>query len=332
MTTFKIATWNVENLFVPPDEADQTTKHAFEAKTDLLADAIKHLDPDLIAFQKVGDVALAQLKMKISAWEHAHQSGHGDGRGIRVGYLSKLALSDPQDIVDFPPWPSFQVWRQNAHGETVVMNHLGRGALQVRVSKGDKTFHVVTCHLKSKLLSYPRPKHTAFQPRDEKERAMVGSYALHQRTAEAATLRLHANALLEGDADTALILLGDFNDGPEAQTTQILYGPSGSQPGTGGFHPSDQGDDTRLFNTSYFIPEDERYSRKHAGRGEMLDQILVSEQLMPRGDDGKRVVPTEVKAHHDLLGNMISMVGNDPRLRAKELWPDHAPVTATFEW
>ena len=27
-----------------------------------------------------------------------------------------------------------------------------------------------------------------------------------------------------------MILLGDFNDGPEAATTQILYGAPGSQP------------------------------------------------------------------------------------------------------
>ena len=54
---------------------------------------------------------------------------------------------------------------------------------------------LVTAHLKSKLLSYPRGR---FSPRDEDERARYGGYALALRAAEAITLRHHATALLEG--------------------------------------------------------------------------------------------------------------------------------------
>jgi endonuclease/exonuclease/phosphatase family metal-dependent hydrolase len=43
--------------------------------------------------------------------------------------------------------------------------------------------------------------------------------------AEAVALRVRINGLLEGNDRTPLLLLGDFNDVPEAQTSLILNGP-----------------------------------------------------------------------------------------------------------
>ena len=57
----------------------------------------------------------------------------------------------------------------------------------------------------------------------------------------AVALRIRANELLEGNAPTALIVLGDFNDVPEAQTSLILNGPPGSKIGTEAFHTRDRG-------------------------------------------------------------------------------------------
>jgi len=68
---------------------------------------------------------------------------------------------------------------------------------------------------------------------------------------------------LEGNAQDALILLGDMNDVTDAATTQILQGPSGSAINIGGFNRRDKGDDTRLFNLAPLIPEERRFSRIH---------------------------------------------------------------------
>jgi hypothetical protein len=70
---------------------------------------------------------------------------------------------------------------------------------------------------------------------------------------------------------------GDLNDEPEAATTQILYGPPGSEIGTGGFNQPDQGDGQRLWNLAARIPEPERYSRIYRGRRELIDHILASQ-------------------------------------------------------
>ena len=64
---------------------------------------------------------------------------------------------------------------------------MGRAALVAGVvtRKGTR-IDLVTCHLKSKLLTFPGG---AFSTRDEGLRARYGAYALYRRTAEAVTVR-----------------------------------------------------------------------------------------------------------------------------------------------
>jgi endonuclease/exonuclease/phosphatase family metal-dependent hydrolase len=159
----------------------------------------------------------------------------------------------------------------------------------------------------------------------------VASLALAERTAEAVTLRAVASDVLGSNPDHALVLLGDFNDVPDAATTQILQGPQGSQPGTGGFHRPDRGDPARLFNLAPFIPAERRYSRINNGVPELIDHILVSERLLRVGVDGKRVVP-QVDSHPTVQGGRIESVSDDPRQRKGKVASDHAPVVAEFDF
>ena len=149
-----------------------------------------------------------------------------------------------------------------------------------------------------------------------------------RRTAEAVTLRIRANTLLDSDNRTPLIILGDFNDVPEAQTSLILNGPTGSEIGPRGFDRPDQGDAFRLFNLAPLIDPNRRYSRVHRGRGEMLDQIYASVDLFPVEQNNDRRLP-EVDSHID-FEDQLSSVGDNPGERVDEIAPDHAPVTAKF--
>jgi len=96
------------------------------------------------------------------------------------------------------------------------------------------------------------------------------------------------NGLLS--ANRHVIVLGDLNDGTEAATTEIVYGPPGGQPrgpedatlATGAFQRADQQDPQRLFNVTQLVPSEIRWSRKHNGQPELLDHILASHGLMPR--------------------------------------------------
>jgi hypothetical protein len=79
-----------------------------------------------------------------------------------------------------------------------------------------------------------------------------------------------------------VVVLGDLNDEPTAATTQILLGPPGSEIGTPGFERADQGDGSRLWNLAPLIPAERRFSRMFRGRGELIDHILVSHELVQR--------------------------------------------------
>ena len=109
----------------------------------------------------------------------------------------------------------------------------------------------------------------------------------------------------------------------------ILNGSPGSQIGTLGFDRPDKGDAARLFNLAPLIDETRRYSRIQDGRKELLDQILVSADLLPVGGDGRRRLP-EADSHIAFRDGLPS-VENDPGRREEDVAPDHAPVTASFD-
>jgi predicted extracellular nuclease len=136
-------------------------------------------------------------------------------------------------------------------------------------------------------------------------------------------------ATLAGGRD--VIVLGDLNDGTEAATTQVLYGPPGSQPRgpedatlvSGAFQRADTLDGQRLFNVTKLVSEALRWSRRYNGQNELLDHILASEGLMPRLGQ-LRQVPAVTIYNEDTP----TLIGTNPTVSG--IIPDHAPVTAVF--
>jgi hypothetical protein len=51
----RIGTWNLENLFKPPNPFAPKTEEEYQAKLDALASAITRMDPDVLAVHEVGD-------------------------------------------------------------------------------------------------------------------------------------------------------------------------------------------------------------------------------------------------------------------------------------
>jgi endonuclease/exonuclease/phosphatase family metal-dependent hydrolase len=308
-----VGTWNLENLFLPGAEAGPSDERQYEAKLAELARVIGEIDPDVLAVQEVGDPeALEDLRGRLDGEWHTETSDFPDERGIRVGFLSRRALRRVEDVREFP---SLLEPVQVDDAETKV-HEMGRGALKVRVRAAGRAIDLVTCHLKSKLLSYPGGR---FSPRNEGERARYAAYALYLRAAEAVTLRALADELLDDQGrERAVILLGDLNDEPAAATTQIPLGPPGSEIGTPGFGRPDQGDGSRLWNLAPLIPAERRFSRVFEGRRELLDHILVSRALVER-----------VESAYTGPGEPPSITEN-PTARRDDPVSDHLPVVARF--
>jgi hypothetical protein len=83
-----------------------------------------------------------------------------------------------------------------------------------------------------------------------------------------------------GRGTTPVLVLGDLDDEPAAASTQILYGPPGSQPDTAGFAHPDRGDTLRLWDLAHRIPADQRFTRIVEGHGELIDHIRVRHTLL----------------------------------------------------
>jgi len=314
-----ITTWNVQNF--------DTTEPLFTPKRRLIVDTLRALDPDVIALQEIKDeCALGALADDLGYDAHAAPPGDRE-HTIRVAFLTRHPTIGAAEVLGewrIPPGVSVQQF--GTGGQVVPLPALRRPALRVRVMHEGRPIDVITAHLKSKLLTFGR----FFSTADETLRARTAYFALQIRAAEALTLREHVSDALADGRD--VILLGDLNDGAEAATTQVLYGPPGSQPrgpedathALGAFQRADGDDARRLFNLCNLVPKELRWSRRHNGQNELLDHILASGGLLPRSASGLRDVPSVAIWNRDTP----NLVGEHPI--AGGVVPDHAPVTAAF--
>jgi endonuclease/exonuclease/phosphatase family metal-dependent hydrolase len=316
-----VGTWNLENLFRPGGPFGPKDKIVYDDKLAALAATINAMAPDALGVQEVGEPeALADLVTLLDGEWHTTLSTHfDDDHPIRVGVLSRHPMQVVGDTAAFvPPLRPIQ-GDDSAH----TAGAMGRGVLAVDVRISDQlTVTMMVCHLKSKLLSYPAPPgRTRFNPHGEGERARFGAYALYRRAAEAVTVRGAADTLLAGAGQGRnLVLVGDLNDLPQAATTQILYGPPGSQIGTGGFDRPDKGDAIRLWNLAPLIPDAERFSRVYQGQPELIDHVMVNRPLVSHVAD--------VHALHD---RPLPSIGADPAERRDARDSDHSPIVAHLD-
>jgi endonuclease/exonuclease/phosphatase family metal-dependent hydrolase len=331
----KVMTWNVENFFPTGVGAGPKTAAEYDAKLETLRSVISKQDPDVLALQEVGDVnhpvprSLKDLVAKLGDSYSFEVSKHPDPRGIRVALLVRKTLDAtfPAEIVKLPTEAPLPIHDIEGH----TLKEMGRGAVRARLQVGGKTIQVVTAHLKSKLLEFPGG---AFSTNDEGLRLRVADAALIRRAAEAGAIRKAVTQLLVDGPNDGVVVMGDLNDEALAATTEILYGPPGSQPGTGGFDPADAGDPQRLFNVTGFIPPERRYSRIFEGKKELIDHIMVSRALVPQIDNKHKRHP-EVDSLIDYgaggADGGLPSVPESPGPRQGKPASDHAPIVATFE-
>ena len=303
-----VGTWNLENLFRPGGPSGPSSEALYKAKLSALATVIVEAGPDVLAVQEVGEpAALQDLLAEVGGAWHTYLADPDD-RGIRVGFISRAELIDVGQVAQFPDG----LRPVQVDDTPVGLTQMGRPALRARLDVDGRPLDLITCHLKSKLLTFADGR---FSTTDEHERARFGVYALNRRAAEAATVREAATALLDGHGqDRAVLVLGDLNDGMTAATTQILYGPPGSEYGTGGFEPPDQGDGQRLWNLMALVPEEERFTRVYRGQPELVDHVLASHVIAHEIlEDDVSIVDTEATSIADDPNEQRDFPGSDHR-------------------
>jgi endonuclease/exonuclease/phosphatase family metal-dependent hydrolase len=344
-TRFTVMTWNVENLFPPGHMVSpgKTVKEAdYRAKLKYLTKRILEVKPHVIGLQEVGarsnadSQTLDDLQNQLDGkYPFKALASKTDGRGIRVGFLSRLPIHSTAEILEFPKGEFERI--QDWAGKKPIKK-MGRIALQIEVEPvAGMRVHVIALHLKSKLVNYPKAGGgTSFSPKDENQRATGSGLGLLRRTAEAVAVRFHLNQLMKTAPN--VIVLGDFNDEPQAATSQIFLGPVDADVTT-----DNKADKFGLYNLvdkvsrkggpendKKFLKAKERFSRVGQSGNELLDHILASKSLLGASKDLKKDI-WKVKSVRILTDSIVNeTVGLNPDERIGRDHPDHAPVFVRF--
>jgi len=160
---------------------------------------------------------------------NANDGGPGERRpGLAV--LSRFGFKGEPEVIQALADP-IDIPLQELGGEGAGhfrVSRLSRPILKVRVPVGDKIITVFNCHLKSKLGEFIRPAGAPYAPQanlldyDAHGRSLGALRAGLRRMAEAWVLRgLILKEIYKGHP---VMVLGDFNDGEHAVSTEIITG------------------------------------------------------------------------------------------------------------
>jgi predicted extracellular nuclease len=289
VTTLTVATANVLNLANPGRtfyaNQDTYSQNEFERKIEWLGGRIAALNADVLAVQEVWDEAAIKAAVSRSGLRYStvavpgaenNNRNNGAQNTPRVGFVTRLEVEKLESFSEFPPALRLQIPGVGEHTKFERPPLLAT----LRMKHG-QVVHVLTAHLKSK-----RPKFlqdAQGEPledrEDEKITALATLRSLMMRGAEAAAMR-HIVVDVLRRTHEPLIVMGDFNDSPHSVTTQIIAA-------TGEVAYDKGARDAALWNAyevqgEMALKRDVAYSHVHQGSPEVLDQIFVSEEFLPR--------------------------------------------------
>jgi endonuclease/exonuclease/phosphatase family metal-dependent hydrolase len=160
-----------------------------------------------------------------------NDTGEEGRRRPGLAVLSRFGFEgDPEVIQEMDPPLDIPMSALGGEDEAGYyrLRRLSRPILKVRVPVRDRVITVFNCHLKSKLGEFIKPAGADFAPEavltayDPAGRALGSLRSALRRMAEAWVLR---RAILdELDEGRPVMVLGDFNDGEDAVSSEIISG------------------------------------------------------------------------------------------------------------
>lgn len=183
-------------------------------------------------FRKLGYTPYGDASLAFAA--NTADTGVPGQRRPGVAVLSRFGFAEPPQIIQDLETPleiPFQPLRGlpgDLDAGVFRLRRVSRPILKVRVPVGDRIITIFNCHLKSKLGEYHKPEGEPFAPEEDLTRydplgrAMGSLRSAVRRMAEAWVLR---RAILEElRKNRPVMVLGDFNDGEHAVSSEIIAG------------------------------------------------------------------------------------------------------------
>jgi len=267
----RLATFNLENLGIRPEEASPRAQRWLEFHIESLRATIRHLDADALAFQELLDPELLPVVAEGMGYRHV-VVGERASSPLLCGVVSRHPLSDARSVAS---GADISILDSKSGIEVTVRGAFSRGALQVQCDFPGLACALFVVHWKSKLPSFTPLRRPEGEPWESFGDAGEGRLVTEaKRLAQAVQIRRLVDRALERDVEAKLAVLGDFNDLLESEGVRIVQGDARacSSPSLAA---------RELCACELSIPEERRFTQIYRGRREMLDHILLSPGLVP---------------------------------------------------
>ena len=275
--TFRVATYNLEGYLDQPTESRPAKLAPAKAR---VRESILALKPDVLALEEIGRTnALLELRdslkvegLDLPYWEHVSAFD----TNIHVAILSRFPFTARRPHTDESFLLSGRRFRVSR----------GFGEVDIQV-KPNYSFTLIAAHLKSK-------------------RAIAQADEAEMRLEEAKLLRETVDARLAANPSVNLVVLGDFNDTKDSESTKAVIGRGKQR--LVDTRPTERNGDNASGRESRNVAWTHYYSK--ADSYSRIDYILLSAGM------AREWIPTETY----VLTLPNWGVGSD-----------HRPIVATFE-
>ena len=321
--SLRIATFNVENLDNRPDQSPSLTE-----RIAIMRPQLTRLRADVICFQEVNGQetpnqprSVLALKQMIQGTQYetyhlAHTLSSNneayDERNLVV--LSRFPITSTQQLKHtLVSNPNYRYITALPAEQTPRSITWERPIYYVTLNLGDnRTLHLINLHLKSKIPStVSGQKINNFTWRSVSGWAEGYFVSSLKRVGQALEVRVLIDQIFDNEIDSFIAVCGDFNADSDSVPVNTIRGPVEE---TGNPALSKR----IMIPCEATVPEPSRYSLLHLGKGELLDHLLVSRQLLAfyRG----------TAIHNEVLPDESGAFRTDEKFPES----DHAPVVAEF--
>jgi endonuclease/exonuclease/phosphatase family metal-dependent hydrolase len=328
MATLRIATFNLENL----DETGPGQRPSLAERVTLMKPQISRLRADIACIQEVNGQERPGQPRALLALQELVAGTNLDGAAMIATKPEGDAVYNERNLVVVTHLPVLAhtqlrntlVAKPAYRRLTAVPEDPGpveigieRPILHVQVDLapvGGGRLHVINVHLKSKIpTEIPGQKIDNFTWSSADAWAEGFFISSMKRMSQALEARRLVDKILDEDPHASIVVAGDFNATPDDVPVLAIRGDVED---TGNGELANR----VLVPVTHTIPESARYTLFHHGRGELIDHMLITRNLLAhyRG----------AEIHNEVLHDESVAFGTDVKYPES----DHAPMVATFQF